>query len=69
MIQPLGFEQGCDLLCKLCKALYVFKHSAYAWFFKLNKCLIQFGIDSSKSNSYLFFQSTSDVYFGGTSLC
>ena len=60
MSQPLGFVDSNfpHYVCKLNKALYGLKQTLRAWFHKLWITLIQYGFNSSRAYSSLFFYHT-----------
>ena len=60
MSQPPGFVDSNfpHYVCKLNKALYGLKQASRAWFHKLRIALLQYGFNSSRADSSLFFYHT-----------
>jgi hypothetical protein len=63
MKQPPGYEDKhvLDLVCKLDKAIYVFKQAPRTWYSKLNSKLQMLGFIPSKGDTLLFFYSTKAI--------
>ena len=59
MLQPPGFIQFSNQVCKLKKALYGLKQAPRAWYSTFSKFLISQGFANSHSDSSLFVQHTS----------
>ncbi|XP_028076389.1 uncharacterized protein LOC114278518 [Camellia sinensis] len=59
MLQPLGFIQSSNQVCKLKKALYGLKQAPRAWYSTFSKVLISQGFVNSHSDSSFFVQHTS----------
>lgn len=55
MMQPEGFANGSDDVCKLNRAIYGLKQSGRVWNEKLTKMLKSFGLKKSSSDPCVFF--------------
>ncbi|GAA0160790.1 transmembrane signal receptor [Lithospermum erythrorhizon] len=58
MIQPPGFEQGNNRVCKLQKSLYGLKQSLRAWFHKFSKEVKNSGYIQSQADHTIFINHT-----------
>ena len=61
MLQPEGFSNGSNLVCKLHKALYGLKQVPRAWFERLAAALLKFGFSSSKCDPSIFIHAHGPV--------
>lgn len=59
MLQPPGFEQGSNLVCKLHKELYGLKQAPRAWYQRLAATLIKMDFNSNRFDPSLFLKITS----------
>lgn len=62
MTQPLGFKVASKehQVCRLVKALYGLKQAPRAWYIKIDKYLIDQGIQRSPSDPHLYVKQNGD---------
>lgn len=61
MLQPEGYEDGTERVCRLHKAIYGSKQAGRLWNLKLNGALKEFGLERSKLDPCLYFNHAMDM--------
>ena len=62
MIQPIGYEKGQGLVCKLNQGLYGLKQSSRIWYEMLTKHLKELGFEKSQYDGGLWFHKEKGIY-------
>ena len=58
--QPIGFDDGSGLVCKLNKSLYGLKQSSRVWNEELNKVLLSYGLKRSEVDQCIYYHKDRD---------
>jgi len=61
MVQPEGFNDGSERVCRLKRALYGLKQAPRAWYFTLAVFLKSIGFSPCAADSSVFFNKNKDV--------
>lgn len=61
MLQPQGFSDGTNKVCRLKKSLYGLKQASRVWNAKLNSALIKFGLQRSKLDPCIYYRQWKDT--------
>lgn len=63
LMQPEGFNDGTNRVCRLKKGLYSLKQASRSWNEKLNKFLEDFGLKRVNSDQCVYFMNADGDYY------